>query len=67
MRIEDALIVEIGLDIRQSGIAAEPDVSALADPGNVDIEVEVRRGVAIYRLLYCVSVLLNIPSIVTSR
>jgi hypothetical protein len=47
MRIEDALIVEISLDIGQRGITAEPEVAALADPGNVEIAVEVRRGVAI--------------------
>jgi hypothetical protein len=47
MRIEDVLIVEIRLDITQRGITADPDVAALADPGNVEIEVEVRRGIAI--------------------
>jgi hypothetical protein len=47
MCIEGVLIVEIRLDITQRGITADPDDAALADPGNVDIEVEVRRGVAI--------------------
>src|ERR1700733_10041999 len=53
MRIEDVLIVEIRLDITQRGITADPDVAALADPGNVDIEVEVRRGIAIERIFLC--------------
>src|SRR5580692_7495909 len=53
MRIEDVLIVEIRLDITQRSITADPDVAALADPGNVNVEVEVRRGIAIERIVLC--------------